>query len=79
MPALVRDMLDSNRHKHGGARHAIHGCNNGRIQPFGENNMNNSGTRQARAVQSGFKESPSAMGQSRDNNAMNPSRILRRF
>ena len=41
--------------------------------------MNNSGTRQARAVQSGFKESPSAMGQSRDNNAMNPSRILRRF
>ena len=41
--------------------------------------MNNSGTRQARAVQSGLKESPIAMGQSRDNNAMNPSRISRRF
>ena len=41
--------------------------------------MNNSGTRQARTVQSGFKESPIAMCESRDNNAMNPSRILRRF
>ena len=41
--------------------------------------MNNSGTRQARAVQSGLKESPIAMGQSRDSNAMNPSRISRRF
>ena len=41
--------------------------------------LNNRGTRQARMVQSWFKESPSAMGQSRDNNAMNPSRISRRF
>ena len=41
--------------------------------------MNNSGTRQARAVQSGLKESPIAMGQSRDSNAMNPSRISRRL
>jgi len=41
--------------------------------------LNNRGTRQARTVQSWFNESPSAMGQSRDNNAMNPSRISRRF
>ena len=41
--------------------------------------MNNSGTRQVRAVQSGLKESLIAMGQSRDNNTMNPSRISRRF
>ena len=79
MLVLVRDMTANGSRQHRDARHAIRaaaadGCNR-----WARIDMNNRGMRQARTVQSGFKEVPIAMGQSRDNNAMNPSRILRRF
>ena len=37
MPILVRNMLASDRHKRRGARHAIRGGNNDRMQPLSEN------------------------------------------
>ena len=79
MPVLVRDMLASDRRYHGDARHTIRAATTEGFNRWPRIDMNNRGMRQARTVQSGFKELPIAMGQSRDNNAMNPSRISRRF
>ena len=76
MPVLVRDMLATYAEMLDmqSTDATTTGCDS-----LARIDMNNSGTRQVRAVQSGLKESPIAMGQLRDNNAMNPSRISRRF
>ena len=79
MLILVRDMLASDRRYHGDARHAIRAATTEGFSRWARIDMNSRGMRKARAVQSGFKELPIAMGQSRDDNAMNPSRISRRF
>ena len=79
MPVLVRDMLASDSRQRRDARHAIRAATTVGCNRLARIDMNNRGMRQARTVQSGFKELPIAMGQSRDNNAMNPSRISRRF
>ena len=75
MLVLVRDMSASDRHFHGCTRMQSTDATTTGCNCLARIDMNNRGMRQARAVQSGFKESPSA----RDNNAMNPSRISRRF
>ena len=75
MLVLVRDMTASDRHFHGCTRMQSTDATTTGCNCLARIDMNNRGMRQARAVQSGFKESPSA----RDDNAMNPSRISRRF
>jgi len=52
MPVQVRDMLDMQS-----TDATTTGCNR-----LGKIDLNDRGTRQARTVQSGFKESPIAMG-----------------
>ena len=79
MPVLVRDILAGDRHMRRDARMQSTDATTTGCDSLARIDMNDSGTRQARAVQSGLKESPIAMGQSRDDNAMNPSRISRRF
>ena len=62
MLVLVRDMLASDRRYHGDARHAIRAATTEGFNRLARIEMNNRGMRQARTVQSGFKESPTAMG-----------------
>ena len=58
MPVLVRDMLASDSRQRRDARHAIRAATTVGCDSLARIDMNNSGTRQARAVQSGLKESP---------------------
>ena len=62
MQRKTRDTLANDRRYHGDARHAVHRCNNDRVQPFVKIDLNNRSTRQTRTVQAGFKELPIAMG-----------------
>ena len=62
MPVLVRDMLASDSRQRRYARHAIRAATTFGCNRLARIDMNNSGTRQARAVQSVFRESPTAMG-----------------
>ena len=62
MPVLVRDMLASDSRQRRDARHAILAATTVGCNRLARIDMNNRGMRQARAVQSGFKELPIAMG-----------------
>ena len=62
MPVLVRNMLASDRHKRRDARHAIRAATTVGCNRLARIDMNNRGMRQARTVQSGFRELPIAMG-----------------
>ena len=62
MPVLVRNMLASDRHKRRDARHAIRAATTVGCNRLARIDMNSRGMRQARTVQSGFKELPIAMG-----------------
>ena len=79
MPVLVRGMPANGSRQRRDARHAIRAATTEGFNRWARIDMNNRGMRKARTVQSGFKELPIPMGQSRDNNSMNPSRISRRF
>ena len=62
MPILVRDMLTSDSRQRRDARHAIRAATTVGCNRLARIDMNNRGMRQARTVQSGFKELPIAMG-----------------
>ena len=62
MPVLVRDMLASDSRQRRDARHAIRAATTVGCNRLAGIDMNNRGMRQVCLVQSGFKESPIAMG-----------------
>ena len=62
MPVLVRDMLASGSRQRREAGHAIRAATTVGCNRLARIDMNNRGMQQARTVQSGFKESPIAMG-----------------
>ena len=62
MPVLVRDMLASDSRQPRDARHAILAATTVGCNRLARIDMSNRGMRQARTVQSGFKELPIAMG-----------------
>ena len=62
MPVLVRDMRASDSRQRRDARHSIRAATTVGCNRLARIDMNNRGMRQARTVQSGFKELPIAMG-----------------